>query len=212
MSIPLYLNLAAGAPARLASLRAAFAKRNAHHTGTSWRDMRYSNFKSLHVLSQGRQGDGPVWYTHDGPAFPEKFADDVVTLLPRGWYTDEDHSETARGIVAKLPHGRWLAGYHWDSNGERVYFPHIHDSERDAAIAADGHAEWFAERAREDSERFNEAQRLAAELGEHLTRLSECLALRNKQELFPYARDEARECIVKIRARREELKPLAEYL
>lgn len=169
-----YFDLTKPAPARLAMLRAAFAGHvkkyphcPEHAKPKSWRDIRGTNFKNVSAycgaLSQGFNGTDkyktPIWYAHTGEQFrDERFCDDVARIGRTGWFTDTDGDEKARGIVARLPHGRFIAGYHWSSNDERVYFPEVYDDETEAARAADSHAESFAESAREDSERFNAMQ------------------------------------------------------
>ena len=110
-------------------------------------------------LSQGKDSAGtryecPVWYTHGGEYFrDEKDCHEViVTMRVRGWHTGpcEGSRDVAIGIVARLPHGRFLAGYRWTANDERVYFPGLFDDECDAARMANEHARVFAERNRKD--------------------------------------------------------------
>ena len=153
-----YPPLSVGAPRRLAMFRTEAARPNWARPMT-WRDVRFADLKSPAGLSAGSEGAGrPIWYTHDGPAFGrERFADEInaANIDHMGWFTDTHESDAARGIVAALPHGRYLAGYLWTSNGERVYFPTIYTDETRAARAADRHAEGFADDAREDSERFD---------------------------------------------------------
>lgn len=166
-----YFDLTKPAAVRLAMMRAAFdghAKKYPqcpeHAKPKSWRDIRGATFKNLSAycgaLSQGFDGTDkyktPVWYSHTGEQFRnERFCDDVARVDHTGWHTDIDGDEKARGIVGNLPHGRFIAGYHWSSNDERVYFPEVYDDETEAAHAADSHAEQSAESAREDSERFD---------------------------------------------------------
>ena len=69
-----------------------------------------------------------------------------------GWYTDSYQDETAVGIIASLPHGRFIAGYRWTSNDERVYFGEVFANEDDAARMADEHARVFAENCRDSEE------------------------------------------------------------
>lgn len=165
-----YFDLTKPAPARLAMMRAAFAGHAKkyphcpeHAKPKSWRDIRGTNYKSVSAycgaLSQGFDGTDkyktPIWYSHTGEQFrDERFCDDVARIGHTGWFTDTFRDEKARGIVARIPHGRFIAGYHWSSNGERVYSPEVYDDETEAARAADSHAESFAEAAREDNERF----------------------------------------------------------
>lgn len=169
-----YFDLTKPAPVRLAMLRAAFAGHAKkyphcpeHAKPKSWRDIRGTNFKNVSAycgaLSQGFDGTGkyktPIWYSHTGEQFrDERFCDDVARIGHTGWFTDTDGGEKARGVVGRLPHNRYIAGYHWSSNNERVYFPEVYSDETEAARAADSHAESFAESAREDSERFDAMQ------------------------------------------------------
>lgn len=97
----------------------------------------------------------------------------------KGWYTDVDAAELAWGMVWYLGRGRFLAGYKWDANGEKVIYPFIYDDVEDAARAADRHAEKFAEEQREDSEKYDTARRIEADIEASLVRLRELLALRH---------------------------------
>ena len=169
-----YFDLTKPAPVRLAMLRAAFAGHAKkyphcpeHAKPKSWRDIRGTTHKGVNAycgaLSQGFNGTGnyktPIWYSHTGEQFrDERFCDDVARIEHTGWFTDTSQDEKARGVVGRLPHNRYIAGYHWSSNGERVYFPEVYKDETEAARAADSHAEAFAESAREDSERFDAMQ------------------------------------------------------
>ena len=120
--------------------------------------------------------------------------------------------ETARGLVVKLPHGKFIAGYEWSDSGERVYFPEIFDSETEAARRADGHAERFAEACMEDSRRFDDAQELEYRCQKLADNLAEKLALRNDPR-FPDAREEARELLTELRELRERLQnDFADYI
>ena len=176
-----FFDLSRPAQARLSAMRDAFAAHAAnyphcpeHARPKSWRDLRGTNYASVDAyhgtLSRGFNGAGrsssPVWYSHAGPSFRnERFADecDGRSRL-RGYYTDADGDAIARGIVASLPHGRFIAGYHWSDNGERVYFPALFDDESDAASMADEHARVFAESAQEDARRYDDvAEREHAE-------------------------------------------------
>lgn len=195
-------------------------------TPKTWREARrygFANWRAAYCagLNQGFNGEAnaktPVWYCHTGPCFRnERFADECEDA-PRsvrehfGWYTDCDSQETARGIVSRLPHGRFIAGYHWTSNGERVYFPTVYDDEREAASAADSHAESFAEGAREDDYQYSQVRKLENSIEEQLQRIRECIVLRNKA-CMSYVRDEIRELAEKIREARETIKTdYAEY-
>lgn len=204
-----WLDLSRPAPQRLAALRAA---------GANWRDVRgeyrFDKWRRyVAALDQGTQSDGTgIWYTHQGPEFRrEKFADEVEAAHIRhtGWYTDADAGETMRGIVAGLPHGRFIGGYYWSGNGERVYFPEVYDDEIEAARGADRQAEIVAEKEREYQERWRAAEDLRDRIERKTIRLQECLVLRKRgvrggPSYADYVR-EARQCIAAIRKARDEL-------
>jgi hypothetical protein len=160
-----------GTPARMAILR-MIAVESANNRNPStrlqpndWRGARsfkLNTYESAFAfLSQGSQDGEPIWYAHTDDTFrDERDARDIVSRLARGWYTDEFQDETAIGIVVRLTHGRFIAGYRWTSNDERVYFPEIFTDEDDAARMADEHARVFAERTREWEETERERQAL----------------------------------------------------
>lgn len=210
-----YLNLSIGARRRLDILRRDAEKLNAGYNARkaannpepyTWRDVRYGTFRSrCNGLDGGRNGDRHIWYTFSGDQFTrERYADEIIRIGHQGWYTDEDARETARGLVVALPHGRFLAGYHWTDNDERVYFSEIYTDQDDAARAADREAERFAEVAREDDRKSREARNLEDDIEVNLRRLRECLALRNNK-CFAHLRDEARQAIESIRDSRRTL-------
>lgn len=195
-----YLTLAIGAPRRLAILKRAADKLNAGHNARkasgnlspyTWRDMRHCGFHNARAgrceLSPGLQNNRPIWYAHTGQQFPrERYADEIARINHTGWFTDCEGFETARGLVVSLPHGRFLAGYHWSDNGERVYFSDIYDCEEDAAHAADGEAECFAESCREYAQAWEWA-RAWSDLADELKE----------------TRQDARELIAAMRAERK---------
>ena len=206
-----------GTPARMAILR-RLASGNAHYRITpagsgDWKSARrytLNDYESAFaLLSPGKQSDGsPIWYSHGGPEFRgERDAHTIVTSLPRGWYTDTEASETAIGIVARLSHGRFLTGYRWTSNGERVYFPEVYTDERDAAYTADGHAEAFAQSAREDSERFNAMQDAEGHVEAVENDVRMAIQARN---VSPRHREHARDRIEELRAARRDLEATTE--
>ena len=128
--------------------------------------------------------------------------------LPRGWYTDGDQNDTAIGIVARLPHGRFLAGYRWSANDERVYFPQVFDDESDAARMADEHARVFAESAREDSERFERMAVITFRIDGEIRDLRRLIRLRNDPVLRAQGdpvRAEIEAVCNRIRTLRDEL-------
>lgn len=223
-----YFDLSIPAPERLAMMREAFATHAAqypycpeHAKPKTWRDVRGTTHKSVHAycggLGQGFNGtDGqktPVWYCHTGPQFrDERFADECERgPSHEGWFSDTDCSEKVRGIVGRLTHGRFIAGYHWSSNGERVYFPEVFDDEGEAANMADEHARVYAETCMEDSQKQDAVRELETDIEDGLQRLRECLVLRHKA-CMAYVRGEIAELCEVIREKRETLRTeYAEY-
>lgn len=163
----IYPPLTIGARARLAMFKREASQPNWARPMT-WRDVRFAKLTSHTGLDQGFDGEGractPVWYTHDGAEFRnERFCDEVegTRIGHRGWFTDDCEDETVRGIVASLPHGRFIAGYLLSMNDERVYFPEVHTDESDAARMADEHARVIAESERDYQ--ASERERMAQE-------------------------------------------------
>ena len=212
-----YLNLKIGAPRRLAYLRTGAQRHNEKFPSgraATWRTMRYATLKHAGDLHRGMRDDAPIWYAHTGAAFPRETYADLCANGPdhRGWYTDADCAMKARGIVVRLPHEKFIAGYEWGDNGERVYFPEIFDSETDAAHQADGHAESFADDCREHDAKYREAQDLQTEADDMAHQLAEKLALRNDPR-FPDAREDARELVAELRELRGRLQnDFADYI
>jgi len=206
---PIYLSLRTAAQ-RLSALRA----KSLEH-GKPWKACRDWGFNSWEeacgALSQRIDGKATTWICHTGEQFRnERFADEC-SEAPRyvskhtGYFSNEDCSEKVRGIVANLTHGRLIAGYYWSSCGVRVYFGGVYTEEREAAIAADGHAESYAEVCREDDEQYQAARRLEDENETSMHRLRECLTLRNNP-CFDYVRSEISDLLESIRNNREELR------
>ena len=153
-----------GTPARMAILRMIAAdSANNRNPYTrlqpgDWRGARNWTMKNYAAtycaeLRQGFSNQSPIWYSHGGEQFRnERDACDVIRLRHTGWYTDSYQEETAVGIVVSLPHGRFIAGYRWTSNDERVYFGEVFANEDDAARMADEHARVFAENCRDNED------------------------------------------------------------
>lgn len=169
------------------------------------------------AIDAGRQDGKPVFYFFGDQFEDEQFAHNILGLRYTGWFTNDegetfvDGSGLARGIVVTLPaspgfpDGRFLAGYHWGDNDERVIWPDLYSSPEDAARDADHYAERFADQSREDSYRCNEARDLETKIDDGLTRLRECIALRHRT-CMGYARDEIRDLCETIRQARETLR------
>lgn len=207
-SIQAYQLRSGGVRARMAILR------NQSANWRSARSWKMNNYESAYCsgLHSGANGSDKVWYSHGGEQFRnERDAHDVTRLRHTGWFTDTDGRETVVGIVASLPHGRFIAGYRWTSNDERVYYGEIFDDEDDAARMADEHARVFSESAMEDSERFDAARSLEEDIEDALQRLRECLALRNHR-CFGDMRAECRRLAGCIRKLRDELAGYAEFI
>lgn len=179
--------LRAGAPFRLQQLRRAAVRHNAKPYITlksaTWRNMRHSKLTKSYNL-QGMNDNTPIWCGFEESALPVR----GITPAKQAWYADCDASDTARGIVYSLPHGRHLAGYALSENGEYVIFPEIFTDSDDAMCAADSHAERIAELEREHAERFNEAQRIESEIQDALSGLADTRA---EHSLMIYGRTQS---------------------
>ena len=100
----------------------------------------------------GIRGRG-FYLDSDGQPFTRwKWADDVVKLRHTGYFCDLHADQTIRGIVAILPHNRFLAGWSMGENMASGVDGSIYDTPEDAAHAADSMAEYAAEREREYQE------------------------------------------------------------
>lgn len=153
-----------GTPARMAILRmiAADSENNRNKSTKlqpgDWRAARrwtLYNYASAYYsgINQGFDGKSTVWYSHQGEQFRnERDTGEVLSLRHTGWYTDNYQDGLSIGIIASLPHGRYIAGYRWTDNDERVYFGEIFNNENDAARMADEHARVFAESCRDNDE------------------------------------------------------------
>lgn len=153
-----------GTPVRMAILRmiAADSVNNRNEStrlqAGGWRGARkwtMKNYASVYCagLRQGFNNQSPVWYSHQGEQFRnERDACEVLRMRHTGWYTDSYQDDTAVGIVASLTHGRYITGYRWTSNDERVYFGEVFTNEDDAAYMADEHARVFAENCRDNED------------------------------------------------------------
>lgn len=120
-----------------------------------WRKARrwkLNNYEAAYgALDQGFNGTDQyktaIWYCSTGEQFRnDRYCDEVSQSISHtGWFCDIYQDRKARGIVANLTHGRYIAGYEISDSGERVYFDEIHTDEKDAAFMADEHARVIAE-------------------------------------------------------------------
>jgi hypothetical protein len=86
----------------------------------------------------------------DGQPFTRwAWCDDIVSLRHTGWFCDEYQDQKIRGIVVRLPHGRFLAGWSMGRNMASSIDADVYTCERDAAYAADGLAETAADHEKE---------------------------------------------------------------
>lgn len=170
MSDSRFFNLSFSAPARLAMMRAAGFdnwRKARHWTLANWQ-------AAFCTFSAGEQGPGQqIWYSHVGPTFRDE------KLTSDSYWTDAYMDETACGLIARLPHGRFFAGYLWSSNNERVYFPEVFTDEETAEQMASEHARVFAESAFEDSERYRDQSRAESDEETAVEKLRDTWALRH---------------------------------
>lgn len=209
-----YFDLSIPASRRLAMMRGDFAAHSTKYPRcpeyakpTDWRKVRGYTHGSWEAafctLDQGLQDGTPIWYCHTGPVFRnERDAHEIICNRHKGWYTDTDCSDTAIGIVGSLSHGRFITGYRWTSNDERVYFPEVFTDESDAARMADEHARVFADNALDDSERFNAMRDAECAADDALAQFETAYADRHESGSM----DDAREALQALRDARETLR------
>ena len=195
-----------GTPARLTILRkiAAASVDNVNPSTRlnpdDWRAaLHYTlgSYESSYCAGLG-QGAGQ-WYTHQGEQFRNE-----QDARENGYYTDCDGSERAFGIVGALPHSRFIAGFRWESNGERVYFAEVFEDIEDARRMAMEHARVFAESAIEHDERFDRMARAESDVEDKTLELQKALYLRDNPKLG--GRAEAREALQALRDARDALR------
>ncbi len=95
--------------------------------------------------------EGRGFYLDDaGQPFTRwQWADEVVNLRHTGWFCDEHQDSKIRGIVALLPHGRFLAGYSMGEHMASSIDADIYTDIESAARAADSLAENAADTERD---------------------------------------------------------------
>ncbi len=210
-----YTDIRIGAKRRLAMLRKRADELNQRHPAmpgkATWRDVRYCGFHNHRdariELSPAGGAGAPQWYCHAGPAFErEIFVDESeeARIDHSGWFTDTWQYNVIRGLIVRLPHGRFLVGHYEKDSGERVYYSELYDDERTAVYRADQLAQRVAEEQMDYHVRDQEAMNLAGKVRESKTRLRECLALRN-HKCFSRVRDEVGGLVETIRNSMEEL-------
>lgn len=214
-TIQAYQLKAGGTPARLAILRmiAADSVNNANpHTRLTVGDWKAARRYTMGTYAAaytsrpfaGSNKNDPVYYVFGEYFREEQCSHDILDHLAHtGWFTDCEGRDKAVGIVARLPHARFIAGYTWTANDERVWFPKVFTDETDAARMADAHAESFANSCREDDERFQAMQLAEFDVEEKTTAVQESIALRHIAKFG--GRDRVRNQIKKLREAREEL-------
>ena len=118
-----------GTPARMAILRmiAADSANNRNQSTrlqpNDWKGARrYTLGNYTEAYCAGINQGGKEWYSHMGEQFRNERNADACNGGPdhSGWFTDSEGYDKAVGIVASLTHGRYIAGYRWTSNDERV--------------------------------------------------------------------------------------------
>ena len=205
-----------GTPARMAILRMIAADSTNNRNPSTrlqpndWRAARrytLGNYTKAYCagINQGEN----EWYSHMGEQFRnERDANDCNGGPDNsGWFTDSEGYDKAVGIVASLPHGRYIAGYRWTSNDKRVYFDGVFTDESEAACMADEHARVFADSALEDSARY-EAVRDAEDAAEE-KRNAARLAIMARNVSAEH-REMAREAIDELRTALEVLSEATE--
>lgn len=202
-----------GAKHRLQALRADAAKlaanphRNMHVAANpNWRIVRYRKFSDKYPRAcMGRIGPDAVitaFAAHHLPVRDVRDCGDVIRMRHTGWFTDEGCQEYMLGIVCRLTHGRFVAGYRWTSNDEYVIFVgEIFTDEDDCARMADEHARVTAETEKEYDIRWNAAQRLQSLIEDKTRDVSDWFPSRDN----PRIREDIRDTLADIRAFQREL-------
>ena len=111
------------------------------------RELRKHCGNYYHAPKPNARGGQGFYLDSSGQPFTRwEWAGDIVNLDHNGWYTDPDGcGDTIKGIVARLPHGRFLAGWSMGKNMASAVDDTLYDDAKDAARAADQLAERIAE-------------------------------------------------------------------
>ena len=79
-----------------------------------------------------------------------EWADEVCNSIQHtGWFCDDFQDDKVRGIVVRLPHGRYLAGWSMGEGMASAVEVELYDDMQDAALAADSLAESVADNERD---------------------------------------------------------------
>lgn len=150
--------------------------------------------------------DGGFWWSHFRNA-PGRvsFADELVSLRHTGWFLDSNQDEQARGVVVRLPHGRFLAGFE-DGRGSWRCAGQLFDTPEDAAHDADEQARIYAEEEFGHSEVWQEGAILSDAIEKKKNDVVELFSARHNKRV----RSDIRETIADIRAFEVELKDLCD--
>lgn len=148
--------------------------------------------------------DGGFWWSKERNA-PGRvsFADTVVSLRHTGWFLDACQNEEARGVVVRLPHGRFLAGFE-DGRGSWRCAGQLFDTPEDAAHDADEQARIYAEAEFEYNEAWQEGAILSDVIEKKKNDVVELFSARHNKRV----RSDIRETIAYIRAFEVEFKDL----
>ena len=229
-----YFNLSIPAPKRLAMMRAAFAQHATkyphcpeHAKPADWRGIRswgLHSYASAFGLASFGWNDGPcntripVITSFDRESLPVRsirYADEFAysPVDHKGWYADENgfgDRGVIRGIVASLPHRRFLSGYESTDNGEIVLFiGQTFDNEKDAIRDADHEAETYAEQCRDDNARYCAMQDAESHAESVAVDVKPAFEARN---VSAWHREHCRDRIEELRAARADLaEKTAEY-
>lgn len=167
--------------------------------------------KALISSKRSRQRDaapftGGFWWSEERNA-PGRvsFADTVVSLRHTGWFLDSFQDEKARGVVVRLPRGRFLAGFE-DSRGHGQCTGQLFDSAEDAAHDADEQARIYAEAEYEHNEAWQEGNILRGVIEEKTRDVMELFEARH----HPRVRSDIKGHIADIRAFQAEFKALCD--
>lgn len=165
--------------------------------------------KALISSKRSRQRDaGPLdggfwWSKYRCAPGRVSFADERVSLRHTGWFLDSIQDEKARGVVVRLPRGRFLAGFedsrgHWQCTGQ------LFDSAEDAAHDADEQARIYAEAEFEHNEAWQEGVILSDVIEKKKNDVVELFSARHNKRV----RSDIRETIADIRAFEVEFKAI----